>query len=92
MLKPLIIAWLVSTSGKKNTDNPKVHLSQKWDNANTLNIELMSSFNPNFHQMLSSVDINETWKLLVKGIENIFNLLAPTKILKHRSNFQPYIK
>ena len=48
----------------ENIDNPKYHLTQNWDNANSLDVELLTSFNPFLQQFWSVRDVNETWKLL----------------------------
>ena len=60
------------------TDNPKYHLSQNMKNANSLDVELLVSFNPFLQQIWSARDVHETWKLLDQGIEDISNMLAPT--------------
>ena len=58
--------------------------------ANSLDIELLASFNPFLQQIWSNRDVQETWNLLDQGIEDISNMLALTKVVQHRSNFQPY--
>ena len=35
--------------------------------------------------------VNETWKLLEEEFEDLSNILAPTKVTQHCSNFHPYI-
>ena len=60
-------------------------------NANPLDIELLASFNPYLQQIWSNTDVQETWQLLDKGIEEISDMVAPTKVVQHKSNFQPYI-
>ena len=60
-------------------------------NADTLDVEVLASFNPFLQQIWSTRDVQETWKLLDQGIEDISNMLAPTKVLQHWSNFQPYM-
>ena len=60
-------------------------------NANSLDIELLASFNPFLQQIWSNRNVQDTWNLLDQGIENISNMLAPTKVVQHRSNFQPYM-
>ena len=73
------------------TDNPKYHLSQNMKNANPLDVELLASFNLFLQQIWSTRDVHETWTLLDQGIEDLSNMLAPTKVVQHRSNFQPYL-
>ena len=73
------------------TENPKYHLSQNWENTNSLDLELLASFNPFLQQIWSNKKVQETWKLLDKGIEDLLNMLAPTKIVQHRANYQPYL-
>ena len=41
--------------------------------------------------MWSIQDIHQTWELLSDGMEDFSNMLAPTKTVQHRPNFQPYI-
>ena len=76
---------------KEVTDNPKFHLSQNMKNANPLDIELLASFNPYLQQIWSNRNVQEAWELLDKGIEEISNMVAPTKVVQHKSNFQPYL-
>ena len=73
------------------TDNPKFHLSQNWKNANSLDVELLASFNPFLQHIWSNRNVQETWELLEKGIEDLSNMLAPTKVVQHRANNQPYL-
>ena len=73
------------------TDNPKYHLTQNWDNVNLMDVGLLASFNPLLQEIWAIRDVHDTWKLLSDGIEDMSNMLAPTKAVKHRSNFQPYI-
>ena len=60
-------------------------------NANPLDIELLASFNQYLQQIWSNRNVQETWELLDKGIEEISNMVAPTKVVQHKSNFQPYL-
>ena len=77
--------------GTDITDNPKFHLSQNWKNANSMDVELLASFNPFLQQIWSSNNVQETWNLLAEGITDLSNMLGPTKVVQHRSNFQPYL-
>ena len=74
------------------TDNPKYHLTENWENANSLDLGLLACFNPFLQQILANRDVQETWKLLDQGIEDLFNTLAPTKVVQHSANFKPYMK
>ena len=65
------------------TDNPKYHLSQNWENANSMDVWLLASFNPFLQQILANRDVQETWQLLSDGIEDMSNMLAPTKVVQH---------
>ena len=60
-------------------------------NANPLDIELLACFNPFLQQIWSNRNVQETWNLLDQGIEDISNMLAPTKVVQHKSNFHPYM-
>ena len=72
------------------TENLKYHLRQNWENANPLDLKLLASFNPFLQQIWSNRNVQETWELLDKGIEELSNMLAPTKVVQHRDKFQPY--
>ena len=73
------------------TDSPKYHLTQNWENANSLHLGLLASFNPFLQQIWANRDVLETWKPLDEGIEDLSNMLAPMKVVQHRANFQPYM-
>ena len=56
-----------------------------------MDVELLASFNPFLQQIWSSNNVQETWNLLAEGITDLSNMLGPTKVVQHRSNFQPYL-
>ena len=56
-----------------------------------MDLGLLASFNPFLQQIWSNRDVHETWELLSDGVEDMSNMLAPTKVVQHRSNFQPYM-
>ena len=76
---------------KEITDNPKYHLTDIWEKAHSMDLELLASCNPFIQQIWPNRDNHETWKLLWDDIEDISNTLAPTEVVQHRSNFQPYM-
>ena len=63
------------------TDNPEYHLTQIWENTNSLDLGLLASSNPFLQHSWSNRDVHETWKLLSDSIEDMSNMLAPTKVV-----------
>ena len=56
-----------------------------------MDVGLLASFNPFLQQIWTNRDVHETWKLLTDGLEDMSNMLATTKVVQHRSIFQPYM-
>ena len=53
--------------------------------------QLFTSFKPFLQWIWSTLGAHETWQLLSDGNEDSSNMMSLTKIVQHRSNFQPYI-
>ena len=56
---------------------------KNWDNANSMDVELLASFNPFLQQIWHNMDVHETWEILSNGIEDMSSMLAPTKVVLH---------